>query len=258
MRYSFNHFFITIIAIVSATFMGFQDLSAEEKTITFATEEWKDATNRDGTGLYWDILRAVFDSEGYQVTPLIRSYSGSVTLVRNGTVDGMIGAYIDEIKEGLYPEHHFAVDIVQALYKKKSKIKWDGIETIKGKRLAWIEGYSFNQYLPRSVMYTTSLRRVDSRKIGVNLLLLSKRDFVLDAEGDIKDFFKENQAYQIKDFVMQPICELKLYIVFSKTEKGKRLTQVFDQNFSKLLKAGVIKKMYKKYSGKNFTLPSDF
>ncbi len=51
------HLFFLIL--LCSQFVEINVSCADDKTIVFATEEWKDATNRDGTGLYWDILRAV-------------------------------------------------------------------------------------------------------------------------------------------------------------------------------------------------------
>lgn len=234
------------------------DAMAENKTIVFATEEWKDATNRDGSGLYWDILRAVYEPAGYKVKPLIRSYKGSVTLVKEKKVDAMIGAYIDEIDEGIYPANHFAVDVVTVLYKKESNFQWTGLKTIFGKNVCWVEGYSFNDYLPSSLVESLSIRRVDSRETAFRLLSLSLTDFILDADGDLEDFIEDNPQYQKNIYLKKKLFEQKLYVVFSDTKKAKQLVKLFDSEFSKLLKAGTIKKLYNKYSNSNFTLPSDF
>lgn len=238
--------------------VGIRVSCADDKTIVFATEEWKDATNRDGTGLYWDILRAVYEPHGFKIRPFIRSYQGSINLVRNKTVNAMIGSYVNEIEEGIYPKNHFAVDIVQALYKKNSRIKWSGINTIIGKRVGWIEGYLYNEYIPISVVDSISIERVDSRENAFRQLKFSKLDFFIDAKGDLEDFFKIYPDYQKNDFIMETILELKLYMVFSADVNGMQLAKLFDQNFSLFLKEGKIKALYDKYSNANFTLPSDF
>ncbi len=250
------HLFILIAFGINLIFIC--DLTAKEKTITFATEEWKDATNRDGTGLYWDILGAIYESRGYKIKPMIRSYKGSVTLIKTKKVDAMIGAYSDEVEEGIYPKNHFGVDVVLAITKKKAKVKWTGVETIMGKKVSWVEGYFYHEYLPESVVNSISIRRVDERKIGFRLLNLSQIDFYVDAQGDVKDFFIANSEYHIEDFQLKKILELKLYVVFIDSPKGKALADLFDEEFTKLLITGQIKKLYDSYRNSNFTIPSDF
>ncbi len=46
--------------------------------IIMASEEWTNATNRDGTGLYWDIFRAVYEPVGIKTKFIIQSYMESV------------------------------------------------------------------------------------------------------------------------------------------------------------------------------------
>ena len=50
--------------------------------IIMASEEWTNATNRDGTGLYWDIFRAVYEPVGIKTKFVIQSFDGSVSLVK--------------------------------------------------------------------------------------------------------------------------------------------------------------------------------
>ena len=251
-----HHLFILLAFGVNLIFIC--EATAEKKTITFATEEWKDATHKDGTGLYWDVLRAVYESQGYKIKPLIRSYKGSVKLIKTKKIDAMIGAYINEIKEGIYPKNHFAVDVVLAVYKKRSKFQWIGVETIRGKKVSWIDGYFYHEYLPESIVNSISIRRVDDRETGFRLLNLSQIDFYIDAQGDVKDFFIAKSGYHLEDFLMENVLELKLYVVFIDSPKGKALANLFDKEFTKLLTTGQIKSLYNSYRHSNFTIPSDF
>ena len=230
---------------------------AEGNTLVFGTEEWKDATNNDGTGLYWDIFRAVYESEGYIVKPMIRSYEGSINLLKAQRIDVMVGAYIDEVDNAIYPKNHFAVDIVQVVYKNNGKYKWRGVETIKGQNVGWIKGYSFDNYLPCGIPENIQISRVYDRQAAFRLLNNNRIDFFMDPMGDLKDFLYANPKF-IADYKQQKILELNLYIVFSNNDKGKKLAEIFDRRFSMLQKNRDIKKLYDKYKASNFTYPSDF
>ena len=232
---------------------------AELDTIIFSTEEWKDATNQDGTGLYWDIFRAIYEPENLTIKPKIRSYLGSVNLIQDKKVDAMVGAYINEIDNVIYPKNYFAVDIVQAIYPRNPKIEWKGIETLKGKRVSWIKAYSLNDYLPEKIKKTITIREISTRKAAFKLFKIKRIDFFLDAQADLNDFFKEfSNKYPINNYVRNTILELKLYVVFRNDLRGKQLADIFDKRFSKLLKNGKIMELYKKYKHANFTIPSEF
>ncbi len=249
---------IVTVTLVLILFFSVMSAYAENTTILFSTEEWKDATNKDGTGLYWDIFRAVYEPEGYKVKPIIRSYEGSVNYLKKKNVDVMIGAYINEIENVVYPKNHFAVDIVQVIYQSSAKYQWNGIKTIKGKKVGWIKGYSYDDYLPEDITRNIQIRRLQDRKAAFRLLSKNRIDFFMDALSDLSAFLKNNSNYKSVNYARKTIFNLKLYVVFTDNDKGKKLAEIFDKRFSILLKKGEIRKMYDKYKASNFTYPSDF
>jgi len=204
-------------------------VSAKSNTITFATEPWADATNKDGTGLYWEIFRAV-----------------------------MVGAYKDEIDGVLYPKNHFAVDIVQAIYKKDTKQQWNGVNTMNNKIIGWIKGYSYHDYLPKTAINKSPIKRLKTRDLAYRMLNKGQIDYFIDAKADITDFFNASPIYKAADYETKTVLELNLYIVFTEDEKGKKLAEMFDRRFALLLRQGEIKKLYDKYKTKAFTYPSSF
>ena len=78
--------FFIIIFVLCPIFYPAQAGSAPAEII-LASEEWANATNKDGTGLYWDIFRAVYEPVGIKTKFIIRSYKGSVSLVKKNQAD---------------------------------------------------------------------------------------------------------------------------------------------------------------------------
>ena len=103
-----------------------------------ASEEWTNATNRDGTGLYWDIFRAVYEPVGIKTKFIIQSYDGSVRLVKKNRVDAAVGIYPDLIQGALFPQYPFVKDYILVLYKKNKLHQWNGQASLLNKRIAWI------------------------------------------------------------------------------------------------------------------------
>ncbi|MCD4674397.1 MAG: transporter substrate-binding domain-containing protein [Desulfobacula sp.] len=252
-------YFIIVALVVLILMSGFSVDSAfaENRVILFSTEEWKDATNRDGTGLYWDILRAIFEPDGFQVKPVIRSYEGSVQHVKSQSVDAMVGSYADEIENVIYPENHFAIDIVQVVFKKNAGFQWAGLKTMRAKNVGWITGYAYHEYLPENTSKHIKIRRLDNREAGFRLLEKDIIDFYIDAKGDISHFLQDSAYYNPDDYFRKTILELNLYVVFANTERGKKLAGLFDRHLKKLIKNTELKKMYDKYKDSFFTYPSD-
>lgn len=81
------------------TFLTLFSIHAQStKEIIVATESWEDATNRDGTGLYWDIVEAVYTPLGYTIDKKHTSYSKARDLVMANQADMWLAAYKDEKK----------------------------------------------------------------------------------------------------------------------------------------------------------------
>ena len=231
---------------------------AEKNTLIISSESWENATHRDGSGLYWDIFRAVYEPVGYVVEPEIRSYQGSINNLKLKRSDVMVGAYLDEIDDVIYPKNYFAVDIVQVIYPKNRRFKWEGLNSIKDSNVSWIDGYSFDDYLPESISKNLHIRKVNNRETVFRLLNANKVDFFMDARSDLINFFKSNIEYKSDNYVTNIVLELKLFTVFSNDKKGKMLAEIFDQRFAILLANGEIKRLYDKYENSNLMYPSDY
>src|SRR5210317_994574 len=98
-----------------------------------ASEEWTNATNRDGTGLYWDILRAVYEPLGIKTKFVIQSYNGSVKLVTKNRVDVAVGIYPDHINGAHFSQFPIVKDYVLVLFKKNRLNAWNGQESLQNK-----------------------------------------------------------------------------------------------------------------------------
>jgi len=231
---------------------------AEKNTLIISSESWENATHRDGSGLYWDIFRAVYEPVGYVVEPEIRSYQGSINNLKLKRSDVMVGAYLDEIEDVIYPKNHFAVDIVQVIYPKNRRFKWEGLNSMKGRNVSWIDGYSFDDYLPDTISKDLYIRKVTNRETVFRLLDANKVDFFMDARSDLINFLKSNVEYKIDNYVTKIVLELKLFTVFSHNKKGRMLAEIFDQRFAILLANGEIKRLYDKYENSNLMYPSDY
>ena len=94
--------------------------------IILASEEWANATNKDGTGLYWDIFRAVYEPVGIKTKFIIHSYKGSVSLVKKNQADAAVGIHPEKIQGALSSQYPFVKDYLLVLFKKNKVDQWNG------------------------------------------------------------------------------------------------------------------------------------
>lgn len=215
---------------------------SQTKTIRFVSEEWANATRKDGTGLYWDIFREVYEPVGYVINIQTRSYVGSVNMVKQKTADVAVGPYSGEVDDVIYPKHHFAFDIVQAVYKKDKNIAWNGQTTIQDKLVGWVKGYSFDEYLDVKV----NKREYETRTTLLDVFKKGALDFYLDSENDIDELFR-NGSLQEDTYERATVLKLKLFIVFKNDAEGQKLADVFDQRMTQLIAAGKMKEIFESY-----------
>jgi polar amino acid transport system substrate-binding protein len=208
------------------------------------TEAWADYTNKDGTGFAWDIIRAVFVPAGVHLEADYVPYSRAVQNVVAGTADAWIGSYADERSAALYPKWFYDADRVQALFLKRGLPDWDGPESLKNGPVGWVRGYEYDSYL--DVAVKPALLKGRSRVF--ELLTAGRIRYWLDAAYEIDHLMEaRGQSADLARFVRRPVMDQKLYVAFSDTPRGRRLREVWDQRFPKLLRAGRIAKIYNRW-----------
>lgn len=204
--------------------------------ITLASEEWNDYTNKDGSGLAWDVLRQVFEPAGITLQTRSEPYTRSVGLAQRGEVDGWVGSYRDEASGVLYPYWHFDSDHIYALG--LATTLTPSLATLGNYRLAWVRGYKYEEYLPNLHHFN----QIERRDGILPMLQHARADFYIDSLTEAR--YVLGQAHDPSQFRLTPIAELPLYIGFADTERGRALMAVYDQRMTALVKSGELKPIF--------------
>jgi len=204
--------------------------------VMLASEEWNDYTNKDGSGLAWDVLRQVFQPAGITLQTRSVPYTRSVGLAQRGEVDGWVGSYRDEATGVLYPHWNFDSDHIYALGLASTPAPT--VATLGNYRLAWVRGYKYEEYLPNVHRFN----QIERRDGILPMLQHARADFYIDALTEAK--YVLNQADDPSKFTLTHIAELPLYIGFADNERGRALMAVFDQRMAALVKSGELKAIF--------------
>jgi polar amino acid transport system substrate-binding protein len=234
--------FLIILLVLFPMCQGALAGSAPDEII-LASEEWANATNKDGTGLYWDIFRAVYEPVGIKTKFIIRSYKGSVSLVKRNQADAAVGIHPEKIQGALSSRYPFAKDFLLVLFKKNRFNQWNGQETLKNKKIGWIKGFSYDEYLEVPVIKREFTRR------GNILRSLDKDqiDFFMDTRNDVESVLNKG-IIDVTRYTVETVLELERYLVFADNKKGKELKRIFDDRFPHLVKSGEIEKLFAKWN----------
>jgi polar amino acid transport system substrate-binding protein len=211
--------------------------------IVLASEEWPNATNGDGNGLYWDIVRAVYEPVGIKPKFIIRTYNGAVSLVKKNRVDAAVGIYPDQIKGGLFSRYPFIKDHVLVLFKRSRLNQWAGQDSLKQRRVAWIKGYAYDHFLEVPVRkHEFSRREMILRRLNHDHI-----DFFMDSRNNMESVLNTG-IVQISRYTVETVMALDRYLVFADNRKGKKLKVVFDQRFPHLVESGEIEQLFAKWN----------
>jgi polar amino acid transport system substrate-binding protein len=215
---------------------------AKVEQINVVSEVWANATEQSGRGLYWDILRLVYEKENISLSFESMPYARSVMKVKNGEADAWIGASLNEVPDAIYPQYPLDKDHYYALYLTGKVSEWQGQKSLENKRVGWVRGYELDQHLQVKVEYKEFIKL----KVGLNRLKAGKLDFILDAKYDLEQamiaFGKDSSQYQ-----MQKIIELPIYLGFANNDRGRYLAKVYDQRLAELIASGEIRTLFDKH-----------
>jgi len=204
--------------------------------VVLASEEWSNYTNKDGSGLAWDVLRQVFEPADITVQTRTVPYTRSIGLAQRGEVDGWVGAYRDEASGVLYPHWHFDADHIYALG--LATAPTPSLATLGNYRLAWVRGYKYEAYLPNLHRFN----QIERRDSILPMLQHARVDFYIDSLTEANLVL--SQSDEPSQFKLTHIAELPLYVGFADTERGRALMAVYDRRMAAFIDSGELKPIF--------------
>tara|TARA_R110000737_G_scaffold298233_2_gene305077 strand:+ start:665 stop:2146 length:1482 start_codon:yes stop_codon:yes gene_type:complete len=194
--------------------------------VRVGADEWVDYTNKDGTGIYFELLKAIYPN--YTLQFKLAPFNKTIDAFEQKEVDIVIGVHRDDISKALFPKWYLDTEYpVNAFYN-------DKLNTIKqpsdlyNKRLSWLRGYKFNRYISSKQNNVI----VDDINKGFDLLANQQVDAFIDYSYNLTA--EETKLYS--SFEIAP--SRHIYIAFQHNRFGKALAKQFDKNMQKLRDEG--------------------
>lgn len=208
--------------------------------VRLVSEEWLDYTNADGSGLAWDIMREVFKPLAGEVKFSIVPYTRSVGLVQRGEADAWMGAYRNEVVQGvIYPKNHYDQDQICALT--LAERVEPTLETLGNFRLVWMRDYKYDRYLPNVQHYREILKRGGI----LGMLDYNHADAFLDAQPEIEQVLSDTDHPE--KYTMTCLQKLPNYPGFTDSPRGRALAEFYDQRIDELRKNGTLQSIFKRW-----------
>lgn len=219
---------------------------ANAETIRWVTESWKNYTDKDGSGLYNDIINAVFAEHKLEI--IYMPWKRSLSEVKKGTAD-MTGAtsFVDGY---IIPRYPILAPPVSILFDKK-KMTYTDLTSLENYIAVWARPYENEIILESNKAFIKGFS-VQERETAYKLLVSGRADYYLDTKALHQAWFEtlgneSNETLQALDYQLEDISHLNLFMIFSDNNRGQSLKKIFDKSMTKMIQNGQLRKIYEKY-----------
>ncbi|MDY0094397.1 MAG: transporter substrate-binding domain-containing protein [Candidatus Vecturithrix sp.] len=212
-------------------------------TIHVVTPEWEGYTEKDGTGVYFDLVRAVYEPAGVVMTYEIVPWKRGMEMLERKTADALLGEFYNE--EFRMPRYPMDFDETSVGFKTSNIAEWTGIQALAGKTLAWLRGYNYH-IEPEMAAIECKWLEVDSPEQALKMLERGRVDGYLDTTDEI-EFYLEQLQLDAEQYQIEALWTRNLYLRFADTPKSDALIAIYDQRIPGLLASGELQKIFEKW-----------
>jgi len=230
--------YIILIALLTTSIVH----SSPIKEIHWGTEVWEGYTDEDGSGIFTKVLERVFETQGVQLLRTNYPLKRALYLTRNGTLDlaGGIPKDIKKSTQHIQAKYPIVITKISAFYHKDTILDWNGLESIKGKKIVSTHivganlGLKSNEYI-----------EVATRKQIINLILRKRYDIYIDAHKLLLTTVKaHNKKFIESDYKIETLISKGWYLISTNNERGREVISLFEKGMETLQASGELKKLY--------------
>jgi polar amino acid transport system substrate-binding protein len=234
----FRAFSVSVIASLSAP-------SQNITKVTWATPDWEGMTNMDGTGLYHDVISTVYGRSGIQVIVEYAPWARATAEVESGEADFTGGdSPTDKFAQ---PKVPLIRHIEIAFFKKTAVPVYSGLADLDQRLGVWVRGYVDN--MPDDIKRHLKGTGNSTRVGAVEMVLSGRADYYLDNDYQMSQTLKAFEGqYKPSEYATGLVEIEDLFLCCTKSPRGRRLAELFDQGMKKLAISGELTKIYAKWN----------
>lgn len=218
-------------------------MAADINEVVSVSPSWPTFTQKDGTGLYHEILREIFGLYGVTVRHEYAKSNRAEHLVINGQADMMTCSDIAKppLVLGRYPMYKNDYFV---FFRKDRIGPWKGMASLSDKEI--LHQPSF--YSEENFSVPVKLKVVSTGCQAVDIVNLGRSDFYVDDMSLIKQSLSNaSTELDMTDFDIKRVGRRSYHPLFNTTERGKAIREMYDEGIYTLHKVGKLKPIYKKW-----------
>ncbi len=214
------------------------------KSISVVAPLWEGYTHKDGSGLYWDIMRAIYEPAGIKVKTRIVPWNRAIKMVSiYRTYNAIVGEYSDSAEAVIFPKYPIDVEYMVTLSKKSFGHDFKDASSLTNKRVAWFKDYELINEKDRD------FELVEFRTIaeGIEMLKSGKIDFILN-DRDSTEQGMLTQQLNSDDYALNEMpFGRDIFTAFSDDILSRELIKIYNERIPKLVANGKLAAIYKKW-----------
>lgn len=220
-------------------------LLAQTQQINLVGEYILDVTNNDGSGFQFEMVKEIFNPLGYQVNINVYPYRRALKKVESGQADMMIGMVKHSSMPLLFSNSPHEVDKNLAIYLDKKNFNWQGLSTLKNKRLVMLQGMD-EDAKERLPINNEQVSVVSTSEQALKMLIYGRADFIIMTEAEYMTNYIDIATPQT-NLLSQPIGFIEIHAAFTDSVAGKKLKRIWDEHFHSYLKSEKAKVMFARW-----------
>ncbi|WGV98256.1 ABC transporter substrate-binding protein [Vibrio sp. YMD68] len=211
-------------------------VAGEEKVVRLASGDWFPYTSSQYQGgLLEKVVQHAFHSQGYDVKIDYMPWIRSAKLVEYAKYDGTFPWYSNNERRAkfIYPTIPLMHADTVMFYHKDVDFHWDTISDLSQYKIGGVAGFAATELLVKNGVET-----INSVDLDENILkLLRHRVDVVPIERQVgltmvSSVAKADQVLiQIDE---KPLISNPMYMMFSKNERGQKLSHIFDRGLTQI------------------------
>lgn len=230
--------------------------AGEKKTLRYHTAEWRGLTNRDGSGLYHEVVRMIFAARGMDVEATYFPFKRTLLNIQQGLAD-IAGATNVNEPGILLSRHPIWVTRISAFFHKSHLKGWKGADTLSASPGSGVAPPGMDD------LVGLDLYEVPTRKQALGMVLEGRMDYYVDEYAVLQGIesngarlfgleegqsFADIDDFDLTHFVIEDVATVPIYMCFQDNRQGRRLRDIFDEGFFRLHESGRLGLIYAKWN----------
>ncbi|MGE0086693.1 MAG: substrate-binding periplasmic protein [Desulfococcaceae bacterium] len=232
-----------LFAIAMLPIAAFAQEPEKTTEIHIATPSWAGQTNEDGSGMFFDIVRTVYEPAGIKMKFEIVPWKRAESMISAKEADAYLSAR--KRKDRLVPRYPLWVEHTAVVFRKDRIKEWKGMESLNNKNLLWMRGYDFHTDSHLNGIQF-KWQETDSLEQAWKLVEMGRYDAYIEVLEDLKQYAKTGNA-DMNLLQIEVLWGENSYMAFAKREKSEKLMQIYDKRIKEIFDSGELEKLFEKW-----------